>query len=151
MTDELSKLSWVRLFVPKLIPEELILAVKGRTFTPKAFYEYQVDVKDWPGNFLYVLIDDDKKIQGFLWAELNNMDGSIFVNTFSVRKEYWHKGKTIEKAIELLLEIKDRCKSPNVYWLTTNPKFFEKHGFTRSKNVLMEYNPEKREKDDGTE
>lgn len=133
-------LEFVRLKLPGLIPTELIEGVKGRTFTPDQFLAYQEGQVDNPGNFLYVLIDPERKIQGYLWAELNILDGTLFVNTFSISKEYWGKGEGIKKAIEFLAILKEKTKAPRVLWVTTNEKFFAKHGFKRSKNCLMEYN-----------
>ena len=142
-TDEefnFDKLSFVKLKIPKLIPIELIESVKGRTFTPEQFYKYQESQINNPYNHLYVLVDDDKKIHGYLWAEVNILDGALFINTFSISKEYWGKGKAIPKAIEFLRKLKEQTKAPRVFWITTNEKFFQKHGFKRSKNVLLEYN-----------
>jgi RimJ/RimL family protein N-acetyltransferase len=139
-TATIPKLEFVRLKIPRLIPKELIEAVKGRTFTPDQFITYQERQVDSPGNFLYALIDKDKKIQGYLWAELNGLDGTLFVNTFSISKEYWGKGLGIKKAIEFLSTLKEKTKAPRVYWCTTNEKFFAKNGFKRSKISLMEYN-----------
>jgi N-acetylglutamate synthase-like GNAT family acetyltransferase len=133
-------LEFVRLRIPKLIPVHLIELVKGRTFTPEQFYEYQESQIDNQFNHLFALVDDQKKIHGYLWAEVNILDGSLFVNTFSVSKEYWGKGTALDKVIEFLDQLKKRTKSPRVFWVTTNEKFFIKKGFKRSKNVLMEYN-----------
>lgn len=135
-----SRLEFVRLKIPRLIPIELIEAVKGRTFTPQQFIEYQEEQVSNPGNFLYALIDNEKKIQGYLWAELNRLDGSLFVNTFSICKGYWGKGLGIRKAIDFLETLKKKTKAPRVFWITNNEKFFAKQGFKRSKNCLMEYN-----------
>lgn len=136
----IDNLSFVRLKIPKLIPSELIENVKGRTFTPAQFYKYQESQIDNPYNHLYVLVDADKKIHGYLWAEVNSLDDSLFVNTFSVDKQYWGKGAAIPKVIEFLAILRERCKSPKVFWISTNPRFFEKHGFKKSKNTLLEYN-----------
>jgi len=135
-----SALKFVRLKMPRLIPSLLIDAVKGRTFSPEQFYMYQEMQIDNPSNFLYVLVDDDKKIQGYLWAELNILDNSLFINTFSISKEYWGKGAGIDKAIEFLEVLRKQTKSPRVLWATTNEKFFLKKGFKRSKISLLEYN-----------
>ena len=136
----LDHLSFVRLKIPKLIPSELIENVKGRTFTPAQFYKYQESQIDNPYNHLYVLVDDSKKIHGYLWAEVNILDDSLFVNTFSITKQYWGKGSAIPKVVEFLGVLKKKTNAPRVFWLTTNEKFFLKHKFKRSKNVLMEYN-----------
>lgn len=140
---DFSTLTFCKLRIPRLIPKHLIQDVKGRTFTEEQFYDYQEKNIDNPFNHLFALIDSMKKIHGFLWVEINLLDKSLFVNTFSVDKAYWGKGKAIEKVIKFLEELKKLRGAPAVFWMTTNPKFFEKKGFKRSKNVLMEYNSEK--------
>lgn len=132
-------LTFVRLKIPKLIPYELVDAVKGRTFTPEQFYRYQEAQIDNPYNYLYAMIDEGKKIHGYLWAEMNILDNSLFVNTFSITKDFWGKGEAIAKVIEFLATLKEKIQATRVFWVTTNEKFFLKHGFKRSKNVLMEY------------
>lgn len=136
----INDLEFVKLKIPRLIPLELIEAVKGRTFTAEQFYKYQESQKDNPYNLLFVLIDKEKKINGYLWAEVNILDGSLFVNTFSVSKDHWGKGKAIPKVIEFIKSLKEKMNYPRIYWITTNEKFFLKHNFKRSKNSLMEYN-----------
>ena len=138
--EKFNALNFVKLKIPRLIPPALIEAVKGRTFSTDQFYAYQEANIENPFNYLFALIDDHKKIHGFLWAEANLLDHSLFVNTFSISKEYWGKGKAVAKAVNFLRELKIKLKSPRVFWITTNEKFFVKHGFKRSKNVLMEYN-----------
>lgn len=135
-----SNLKFVKLKIPRLIPKELVELVKGRTFSIDQFYMYQEAQVDNPFNYLFALIDDHNKIQGYLWAECNLLDRSLFVNTFSIAKEYWGKGKAIEFVIPFLKELKAKTGAPHVFWISTNVKFFEKKGFKRSKNVLMEYN-----------
>lgn len=137
---KVTDLEFVKLKIPTLLPTSLIESVKGRNFTPEQFILYQEQQMDNPANLLYVLIDQDRKIHGYLWAEVNVLDGSLFVNTFSISKEYWGKGEGINKAIQFLDSLKSKAKIPRVFWVTTNEKFFAKHGFRRSKNCLMEYN-----------
>lgn len=141
-TCTIDSLSFVKLKIPRLIPIELIESVKGRTFTPEQFYKYQESQIDNPYNYLFVLIDNVKKIHGYLWAEVNILDSSLFVNTFSISKDYWGKGQAIPKVIEFLRTLKQKVKAPRVFWISSNERFFLKHGFKRSKNVLMEYNLE---------
>lgn len=135
----LTDLQFVRLKIPRLIPVELIEAVKGRTFSPERFIEYQEKQMDNPSNFLFAVIDPEKKIRGYLWAEQNCLDDSLFVNTFSISKDYWGKGDAIKQAINFISELKDRIEAPRVLWCSTNEKFFCKHGFKKSKISLMEY------------
>ncbi len=136
---DISQLEFVRLKIPRLIPRDLIESVKGHTFSPQQFYDYQEMQVDNPHNHLYAVVDATKKIHGYLWAESNLLDGTLFINTFSIAKEYWGKGAGIEKAVQFLRTLKEKTKAPKVYWLTTNQRFFEKHGFKRSRIALMEY------------
>lgn len=140
MTDVLEKLQFVKLKFPRLIAEELIDSVKGRTYSLEQFYKYQEEQVKYknPGNLLYALIDEEKKIQGYFWAEISQLDGSMFINTFSIRKEYWFKGEAMPKVHEFIGQLKERHGCQRVFWITTNEKFFLKHGLRRSKNVLME-------------
>lgn len=136
---------FVKLMFPRLIPKTLLENIKGCSFTPEAFYDYQESQvnKGNPNNLLYALVNKEKKIHGFLWCDVNAIDNSLCVNTLSVDKHLWHKGKIMPKICSFLSEIKKARGCPKVYWMTTNDKFFSKHGFKRSKNVLMEYNEDK--------
>lgn len=137
----IDKLEFVRLRIPSLIPLDLIEAVKGRNFTPEAFIKSQEEQIDNPHNFLFALIDTDSKIQGYLWVVKEPLDDSLYINTFSIKKEYWGKGKGIELATEFLDGLVKKMKPSKVLWATTNERFFLKKGFKKSKISLMEYNP----------
>ena len=132
-------LEFVRCKVPHCIPKELIENVKGRTFSAEEFYAYQARNVDNPNNYIFALIDTAKRIHGFLWAEQNMLDGSLFVNTFSMGKEHWGKGTAIPKVVEFLKNFSQKVQAKRTYWSTCNEKFFAKHGFKRSKWTLMEY------------
>lgn len=125
----------------RLIPQEMIENVKGQSYTPEQFYKYQEEqiLNGNAGNLLYLLVDEKKTVEGFLWIEVSAFDRTLFVNTFSISKKYWHKGKAIPKVIEHLRAVQKKMESPKVFWITQNDRFFTKHGFKRSKNVLMEY------------
>lgn len=139
-TLDLNSLKFVKLKLPRLIPRELIEHVKGKTFTVDQFYEYQEQQVDNPFNLLYALVDSSSVIIGYLWAEMNLLDSSLFVNTFSVSKEYWGNGIVLELAIKQIKELKDKLNAPRVFWVTTNSRYYEKKGFRRSRHVLMEFN-----------
>ena len=139
-TAKIDALMFVKLKIPKLIPRDLIESVKGRTFTPEQFYDYQAKQVDNPYNHLFALVDSDKKIHGYLWAEVNVLDDSLFINTFSVSREFWGKGEAIKKVTDFLDSFRKTINSARVFWLTSNERFFLKHGFKRSKMALMEYN-----------
>jgi len=137
---QLDELTFVKLRFPRVIPRELIENVKGRTFTPDQFYRFQEGQSHNPNNYLFGLVDENKVIHGYLWAEKNYLDDSLFVNTFSITKEYWNKGEAIHKAIEFVADLKEKAEAKRVFWISSNDKFFLKYGFKRSKQVLLEYN-----------
>lgn len=130
---------FVKLKIPSLIPYELVENVKGRVFTPEEFYQYQNEHVNDPYNFLFALIDEDNIIQGFLWAVQEKLGKILYVNTLSISKDYWHKGKIMPKVCKFLDHLYDVLQPTKVQWATTNEKFFLKKGFKRSKIALMEY------------
>lgn len=137
----LDDLTFQRLKIPTLIRRDLIEAVKGLDFTPEGFYKYQEENVNNPRNHLYALIDTASKIHGFLWAEQSGHNNSLFINTFSVDKKYWHKGKFIEERFApFILGLRDKLKASSISLATTNKKFFKKYGFKESKTCLMTYN-----------
>lgn len=139
IASKLEDLTFVRLRIPKLIPRELIESVKGRTFTPEQFYVYQEKQVDNPYNHLFVLVDEAKKIHGYLWAEVNVLDDSLFINTFSISKGFWGKGEAIKHVISFLNDFRKKINASKVFWISTNSRFFIKKGFKASRNVLMEF------------
>lgn len=96
-------------------------------------------VFDSETNLLYILVDDSNAVHGYLWAEVLDLGNSLFVNTFSIDKSYWGKGESVEKVIDFLSPLAKYLKVDTVNWITTNPKFFEKKGFKRSKSVVLEF------------
>ncbi len=136
----MDELSFVKLKIPRAIPKELIEQVKGRAFTVERFYNYQEAQIDNPYNHLYALIDKDLKMHGYLWAEINMLDDSLFINTFSISKQYWNKGTAMPIVTDFLKNLVAKLKVPRVMLCTTNANFFKLHGFRKSKIALLEYN-----------
>lgn len=152
MTEEkytIEDLKFSRLFFPREIPIHLIEQVKGRNFTAEQFYSHLEDIQayefqegilqDNPSSLVYVLSDPEKTIVGYLWMYKSSFDQSLFVNTLSVDKRYWGRGEAIQKAVGLMSEVTKKYNCTKTLWMSTNPKYYEKFGFKRSKNVAMEY------------
>lgn len=141
-------LRWVRVFSPIHIPKYLVEQVRDRDYTVPDFYKYQelnclIDGKDGPTlnpfNHLYVLVDEGNIVKGFLWFVVDPLSKDIIINTFSMDKEYWCSGKAVKKLSDHVKEILKKLKLKKVYWITNYPKHSERHGFKRSRSVLMEY------------
>lgn len=148
MTEEikytLEDLKFMRLLLPKLIPVHLIEQVKGRNYTPQKLLEHLQDCADNedPYNLIFALINHEKDIVGYMWIIINPLDNSAFVNTISVDKIYWNRGEAMKLAIEFVKDLTKRMKFTSTTWMSTNPRFYERIGFKRSRDVAMEYKGE---------
>jgi len=143
-----NELKWMRVFSPVHIPRYLVEQVKQREFTVDDFYKYQelhclIQGKDGPTlnplNHLYVLSDEENIVKGFLWFVINPLTNDMIINTFSIDDDYWWKGKAVKMLSEFVKKLMKKLKLKKVYWITNYPKHSERHGFKRSKSVLMEY------------
>lgn len=146
---DFSKLKFIRIFDPVHIPHDLVEQVRDRKYTVDNFYKYQSVVclsKTEHGtilnplNLLFVIVNEAKKVIGFLWAVVSPLSQDLVVNTFSMKKEYWGKGQAVGLVEEKCKEILNQAGLSRVYWITNYPKHSERFGFKRSKGVLMEYN-----------
>lgn len=146
--NKIEDLRWVRVFTPVHIPTYLVDQVRDRDFTVDEFYQYQEQscirmTKEGPSlnplNHLYVLANKENVTKGFVWFTIDALSKDICIHTFSMDKEYWLKGKAVEKLSNFIKEIRRKASLNKVYWVTNYPKHSERHGFKRSKSVLMEY------------
>ena len=156
MSDNKEELRWVRVFSPIHIPKYLVEQVRDREFSVPDFYKYQelnclVPGKEGPTlnpfNHLYVLVNEGNIVKGFLWFVVDPLTKDIVINTFSMDKEHWGGGKAVKMLSDHVKEILKKLKLKKVYWITNYPKHSERHGFKRSRSVLMEYQEVKDGKD----
>tara|TARA_R110002126_G_scaffold77229_5_gene192676 strand:- start:2954 stop:3499 length:546 start_codon:yes stop_codon:yes gene_type:complete len=150
-TDKIDELRWVRAFSPIYIPKYLVEQIRDRQYSVDDFYKYQeinclVDSVKGPTlnpfHHLYVLVDEENVVKGFLWFVIDALSKNVIINTFSMDKQYWGKGLAVKRLSDHVKEIINKLKLKKVYWLTNYPKHSERHGFKRSKSVLMEYKEE---------
>lgn len=154
MSDNESKevdfdsLRFIRVFTPVHIPKELIEQVRDRSYDVDDWYKYQeaICVRQTPSgpqlnpmSMLYVIADERNKVIGMLWCEVAPLDKVLVVQTFSMDKRYWLRGKAVGLLAKKAKEIAKECKLKSITWLTNYPKHSERYGFKRSRSVLMEY------------
>lgn len=141
-------LQFIRIFDPSHIPEYLVDQIKDKDFTTERFYVYQREVCTLkeegslvlnPYNLLFVLVDEDKVVQGFVWAVVDLLNGALCINNFSLNRFYWGKGKAVKILKDWALKIKEGAKLNRIYWISKNSKYCEKYGFEKSKHILFEY------------
>lgn len=146
---DVSKLKFVRIFDPVHIPVELVEQVRDRKYSVEKFYDYQSivclsktenGIVINPLNLLFVIVNEAKKVVGFLWAVISPLTQDLVINNFSMHKDYWGKGKAVELIQGKCKEILQQSGLNRIYWITNYPKHSERYGFNRSKGVLMEYN-----------
>lgn len=151
MKHDIDKLRWIRVFTPVHIPKYLVEQIKQRDYSVEDFYKYQelnCLVKGEKGpvlnpfNHLYVLVDEGNLCKGFLWFVIDPLSKDGVVNTFSMDKAYWNNGKAMKKASDHVKELLKKLKLEKVFWITRYAKHSERHGFKRSKSILMEYKEE---------
>lgn len=153
---DLQQFRWVRVFTPVHIPKYLVEQIKSRDYTVDDFYKHQEEACTYidkagnktvsPLNHLYVLSSQDYKVVGFLWFVVDDLCQNIVVQNFSIDRKLWNKGNAIELASKHVKEILKNAKLKKVYWVTNRPRVFEKAGFVRAKDMIMEWDPEE-EKD----
>lgn len=149
--SNIDDLKWVRIFEPNHIPRYLVDQIKNKDFTTDDFYRYQKEVNLVknnelvtfnPLNHLYILIDNENKVKGFVWLWIDELSKDLFLNTYSIDKEYWFNGKAVKKVANFIKDLKNKADLNKVFWITNYPKHSERYGFKRSKNILMEYSGE---------
>lgn len=146
----LDDLSFVRIFDPIHIPTYLVEQIKGKLFTSEQFYHWQKTycliqsqiggLELNPSNLLYTVINDKlKQMKGFLWMTVDYMSDSLFVNQFSIDKEYWKKGDALNLLEGKAKKVMKDLNLKRILWITKTPHFAEMRGFKRSKDAIMIY------------
>lgn len=153
---DFEKLRFIRIFTPMHIPKELIEQVRDRNYEVEDWYKYQEGICTHqtdngpvlnPFSLLYVIADEGNKVIGMLWCEINALTKTLIVNTFSMNKKYWFKGKAVTLLAKKAKEIIKECKLKRAIWVNNYPKHSERYGFKRSKSVIMEYKEEEGKED----
>ena len=153
-------LKFVRVFTPMHIPKILIEQIKDREYEVDDWYKYQesISVRKTdngmqlnPLSLLFVITDEGNKVVGMLWCEVDMLGKTLVIQTFSMDKKYWGRGKAVSLLSNKAKEIAKECKLKNIMWINAYPKHSERYGFRRSRSVLMEWKEENniKEEDDG--
>ena len=124
------------------IPRHLLEQLPDKRFDPDAFYEFMTIALQSPTQILYLLMTEENVIQGFLWCEINILERVLFVNTLSVDKTLWKNGEMVKLSVAFLKELFNSLGLKKALWLTDRPAMFEKLGFKKSEEILLEYTGE---------
>ena len=153
--NKIDELRWVRIFTIEHLPNYLVEQVRHRTYSVEEFYKYQqlnllMQGKEGiilnPFNHIYILANKENLVKGFVWMTIDPLSKDIFIQTYSVDKEYWGRGQAVKKLVDHIKEIRNKAHLNKIFWHTDYPKHSMRYGFSQSKQVLMEYDPKKEEK-----
>ncbi|KKN53625.1 hypothetical protein LCGC14_0600560 [marine sediment metagenome] len=119
------------------IPRELFEQVKDIEFNIDLLYQYPSKFIGGVNNMFYVLVDDEDLIKGILWIYINVLTEAIQIQILSIDKEYQFGNalKETEKFIRSWLGENENLK---IQIMTTRPHAYQKNGWKKSKQVLME-------------
>jgi len=132
-------LKLVRTYDFSIIPRYLFEQIKGRRLNVDKLYQFGGEIAQSPLTLLYVLVDENYVIKGFLWGAINPMTETLQVHYFSMDPEYQNHGQAlVYVTYELLGKITKELGLETIEWVTSRPRAFEKLGAKRSKFVLME-------------
>lgn len=153
---KIEDLRWVRIFTVEHLPHYLIEQVRNRNYSIEDFFKYhqlnlliqnENGITLNPFNHLYVLVDPENLVKGFLWFTVDPLTKDIFIQTYSVDKEYWGRGYAVRKLTSHIKEILKKACLNKVFWANPYPKHSMRYGFRHSKNILMEYDPKEEVKE----
>ncbi len=143
----LKELAFIRLIDPIHIPSYLVEQINDRLYTVEKFYQHQkmtclLQAPNGPNlneaNLLYAITHEKlRQVKGFAWMEIDPLDNSLAVKSFSMDREYWNKGEAISLLEEKVKKIMKDLSLSRVVWVTKNPRFCENKGFKRSKDAIM--------------
>lgn len=127
-----------RIADPTLIPTDLVEQIDDQKGHANRFYNIMGLMIQSPTHFLYVFLDDKHVIRGYLWYEVNALDHVIFINTISIDKELWGDKEALKIAEEHIIKQMEELDIKKCYLMTDRPAYFEKIGFVKSQNILLQ-------------
>jgi len=147
---DFDKLRFIRVFTPMHVPKELIEQVRDREYEVEDWYKYQEVIclrqtdqgpQLNPLSMLYVIADEGNKVVGMFWCEVDVLSKTLVIQTFSMKKEYWNKGRAVTLAADKAKEIAKECSLKKIVWITNYKRHSLKYGFKQSKGTIMEWTP----------
>ena len=144
MKNKGTGLRWIPQTSFALIPRYLIEQVEPiGGVKPEKLYEFGPAICKSPFNILGVFVPMDERssdfgqAKGFLWATVNPLTEKIDVHMLSIDKEYRGRG-IIKEAKNIIEKIISKSALRGIVFKTTRPEGFEKVGFTKSDQIVME-------------
>lgn len=145
ISDKMTKLQILKVMTANHIPPYLIEHIKHRDFDPSQFLSnldslMRIDeITLNPHVHVFVVADEKFHVVGFFWFTIDPFTWNAILENFVMDPEYWGQGKSIQLLIDYLKPLQKKLNIKKFYFNTRYPQVFEKYGFKRSKDILMEY------------
>ncbi|KKK48430.1 hypothetical protein LCGC14_3145210, partial [marine sediment metagenome] len=119
------------------IPHELFEQVKDIEFNIDLLYQYPSKFIGGMNTRFYVLVDEDDKIKGVLWAFINILMETIQVKVLSIDKEY-QNGEALEATLDFIKSWQADNENLKIQCVTKRPNAYRRAGWKDSKSVILE-------------
>lgn len=145
-----------RFFDFSYIPRSWLEESKDEQYHPDRLYPLGPMILASPGNYLWVLTDEDNKIKGAIWAAILILSRQLHINFVLLDPEYRSEHSPEEARVEmsfivgflknevaeinkkLEIEKSDYRLSETLLATTTRWRAYESMGWKKHKQVLME-------------
>lgn len=119
------------------IPRELFEQIKDIEFNIDLLYQVPSRFISGANTRFYILVDEDNKIKGVLWAFVNILTEAIDVHILSVYKEYQFSD-ALDETLKFVKSWFGENETLKIKCITTRPQAYERAGWKTTKRVGME-------------
>ena len=119
------------------IPHELFEQIKDVEFNIDLLYQYPSKFIGGMNTRFYVLVDEDDKIKGVLWAFINILMETIQVQVLSIDKDY-QNGEALKATLEFVKSWQGDNEDLKIQWVTQRPNAYRRAGWKDSKSIILE-------------
>lgn len=125
------------------IPKELFEQIKDVNFNIDLLYQCPANFISGVNTRFYILVDENDKIKGILWAYINILTETIQVHILSIDKEYQRKSMfddsdALKETVNFIRSWQGKNENLKITGITSRPHACRKNGWKNSKYVLME-------------
>lgn len=132
-----SELRYIKINDIHLIPQYLLEQVKGAEWAAEDLYRLW-PLYDNPFNLLYALADGEHLVKGVLWCTVNPLKKTLFINVFSVDRQYQGRGILGKSFAPFVRKIRQQLGLKTCTGITTRPRAFARLGGHCQQQMIME-------------
>lgn len=119
------------------IPKELFEQIKDIEFNIDLLYQCPSKFIGGVNTRFYVLVDNEEKIKGILWAFVNILMEAIQVQVLSIDKEY-QNGDVLKRTLEFIKGWMGDDENLKIQCVTKRPNAYRRAGWKDSESIILE-------------